>query len=205
MQRRKSLLGRALPCCRGLRVRGAAVDTRDVGGPRDALRPARRLHRPRLLVHVLPQERQGLGQRGGGRREQAAALRAGRGRRGPGVGRVRRRERRGLDQPRPPRGLRQAEKVPDHEARRRRGRVVDRVHVRRQAVPRPWRAAPAPLGRDRLRAATGGRPARGVPGRQARAQSRRLHVLRVPQPLRTGRVHGDRATVADPVVMRHEL
>ena len=39
---------------------------------------------------------------------------------------------------------------------------------------------------------------RGLPGRQARAQPRRLHVLRLPEPLRAGRLHRGRAPLAHP-------
>ena len=53
-------------------------------------------------------------------------------------------------------------------------------------------------GRDRLRPRQRSSPARGLPGRQARAQPRRLHVLRLAEPLRASRVPRGRTAIPHP-------
>ena len=169
-------------------VRDPAADPGDVGRPRGAVRPARWLDRARLLVHVLPQDRSGLGERRSRGDEQGAAVLAGRRGRRPGAGGLRRRGAGRLGEPGSAGGLPEAQTVVGDEAGRRRRGLVSGVLLRRQAVAGPGPpASPARRGsRPRTRPRRADR--RVLPRRQGGAQPRRLHVLRVAGSLREGRL-----------------
>lgn len=104
----------------------------------------------------------------------------------------------GLDQPRTAGGLSPTAKFSCDEASRRRRRVVGCLHLRRKAPSRGRFAAPAVGCGARLRQGQRRAAGRGVPHRQARAQPRRLHLLRFPQPLREGGLSRGHAPIADP-------